>query len=105
MIKPQYELIPPEAIESLAEILTLNLDKHGNRWEREPMKWGDHFGAAMRHLWKWWSPFYSDLDDETGRSHLNHALARIAFLIAYEKRGIGENNKPIDQTHFEALVK
>lgn len=35
-----------------------------------------------------------DLDEETGLSHLWHAVCCIAFLIAFEQRGIGTDDRP-----------
>lgn len=90
--KNRLELIPPEAIWGLGEILTFGATKYSDRnWEKG-MKWSRVFGAAMRHLWKWW--WTKKPDDETGYSHLKHALCCVAFLIAYEERKIGEDDRP-----------
>ena len=59
-------------------------------WEKG-MKWGRVFGALMRHMWAWWRG--QDRDPETGFSHLSHAACCIAFLIAYEHRCIGEDDR------------
>jgi len=97
-LKLRYDLVPPELLEATATVLTHGLEKHGEReWEKGTQTWGSHFGALMRHLWKWWSPIHSDLDEETGKSHLWHAAGRIAMLITYEDRGIGVNDKPDDK--------
>lgn len=45
----------------------------------------------MRHLWTWWRG--DNLDKETGKSHLWHAVCCLAFLITYEERGIGEDDR------------
>lgn len=91
--KLRYDLIPPEAMEELAKVLTFGAKKYADRnWEKG-MDWGRVFGSLMRHLWKWWSPFHPDTDDETGFSHLSHALTNIAFLLTYEKRGVGNDNR------------
>jgi hypothetical protein len=55
------------------------------------MKWGRVYGALMRHLWTWWRG--DNLDKETGKSHLWHAVCCLAFLITYEERGIGEDDR------------
>jgi hypothetical protein len=90
--KNRLELIPPEAIEGLGEVLTFGAKKYADRnWELG-MKWSRVFGATMRHLWSWWAR--KDKDTETGLSHLKHALCCIAFLIAYEERRIGEDDRP-----------
>lgn len=92
--KVRYELLPPELLESVAQVLTFGAHKYADRnWELG-MKWSRPFGAAMRHLWAWINPFVPDTDPETGYSHLAHAGCCIAFLISYEKRGVGEDDRP-----------
>lgn len=89
--KIRLDLIPPELLTSVGEILTFGAIKYSERnWEKG-MKWGRVYGALMRHLWKWWKG--EDLDDETGKSHLWHAGCCIAFLITYEARGVGEDDR------------
>ena len=85
--KPRLELIPPEFIFAVGEIFSFGAKKYGdNNWALG-MKWSRVFGALMRHLWAWWR---GDLHDaETGKSHLWHAAANLAFLIVYESRHIG----------------
>lgn len=99
--KPRYELIPPEAVDALARVLTYGAAKYEARnWEKG-MKWGRVFGAAMRHLWAWWGGAgqtrqnfaFGEIDPETGFSHLWHALCCIAFLVAYEARKIGDDDR------------
>ncbi len=57
------------------------LNEHG-----KGRSWGGEFGAVMRHMWKWWNPYIPNTDDETGLSHLYHAITRLSFLLAYEER-------------------
>lgn len=45
----------------------------------------------MRHMWAWWGG--QDKDPETGFSHLAHAACCIAFLMAYERRGIWTDDR------------
>lgn len=59
-------------------------------WEKG-MAWHRPFGALMRHMWAWWRG-ESD-DPETGYSHLAHAACCIAFLLAYECRAIGTDDR------------
>jgi len=99
--KVRMELLPPELLFAVARVLTFGAVKYADRnWERG-MRWGRVFGACMRHLWAWWggqgpttrSFLFGDLDEETGFSHLWHAACCIAFLIAYEERGTGEDDR------------
>ena len=91
--KIRYELLPPELLHGVADILTSGAIKYDDRnWELG-MKWSRVFGALMRHIWAWWNPLVPDTDEETGRSHLWHAGCCLAFLIAYEARGVGEDDR------------
>lgn len=94
--KIRLELIPPELPLAVGTVLTFGAKKYSDRnWEKG-MKWSRVFGAAMRHLLAWWGGrgptsvnfAFGDLDDETGFSHLWHAACCIAFLIAFEDRGM-----------------
>ena len=92
--KLRMELLPPELSVEVARVLTFGAVKYGDRnWEKG-MKWGRVFGALMRHLWAWWNPLVPDTDAETGFSHLAHAACCLAFLIAYESRAAGEDDRP-----------
>jgi hypothetical protein len=99
--KDRFELLPPEALFGIARVLTFGAKKYADRnWERG-MGWGRVFGALMRHLWMWWggcgpttkSFLFGELDDETGFSHLWHAGCCLTFLIAYEQRGVGTDDR------------
>lgn len=90
--KVRMELLPPEFIEATATILTFGAKKYEARnWEKG-MQWGRVYGALMRHLWAWWKREGKDV--ETGRSHLWHAACCLAFLIAYEQRQVGDDDRP-----------
>lgn len=85
--KPRMDLVPPEAVWALADILTVGANKYTDRNWEQGMDWGRVYAACQRHLWAWWGG--EDTDPETGRSHLAHALACISFLLTYEQRQIG----------------
>lgn len=55
------------------------------------MDWSRLYGAAMRHMLSWWSG--DTVDPESGESHLWHALCCIAFLVTYEQRGKGTDDR------------
>jgi len=89
--KLRYDLIPPELLEEVARVLTYGAVKYSERnWERG-MAWGRPFGALMRHMWAWWKG--ENCDPETGYSHLAHAACCVTFLITYERRGIGKDDR------------
>ena len=90
--KIRMELIPPELMTSVGDILTGGAKKYDDRnWEKG-MKWSRVYGALLRHLNAWWGG--EPQDPETGRSHLWHAACCITFLLTYEIRKIGEDDRP-----------
>lgn len=90
--KPRYDLLPPEGAEAVAAILEFGARKYAARNWEQGMDWSRPFSACMRHLWKWWSG--QKVDPDSGRSHLDHAACNIFFLIAYEARGKGTDDRP-----------
>lgn len=101
--KVRIELIPSEMIFAIATILTFGAKKYDDRnWEKG-MKWSRVFGALMRHMWAWWagrgptndSFLFGSLDDETGYSHLWHAAACLCFLVTYELRSNGTDDRVV----------
>lgn len=90
--KARYDLIPPEIEEAIAQVLTFGAAKYGNRnWELG-MGWGRPYAALRRHLNAWWAG--EDKDPETGMSHLWHVACCAAFLVTYEARGAGTDDRP-----------
>lgn len=82
--KAEYGLIPPNALEELAVVLTIGAQKYGrSNWKQVPEGKRRYFDAAQRHLWAWQRG--ECFDPETGRNHLGHALASIAFLYELDK--------------------
>lgn len=99
--KVRLDLIAPEFIFAVGRVATFGATKYADRnWEKG-MKWGRVFGATMRHLWCWWggqgpttrSFLFGDLDEETGFSHLWHASCCLMFLVTYEERGAGIDDR------------
>ena len=77
---------------AIAKVLAFGADKYSERnWEKG-MVWSRPFSALLRHITAWWGG--EDKDEETGYSHLWHAGCCILFLIAFEIRGIGLDDRP-----------
>lgn len=89
--KIRMDLIPPDVEEALARILTHGAKKYADRnWEKG-MDWSRVYGAARRHLAKFWKG--DDIDPEFGELHIDHALCCVAFLCAYAHRGVGNDDR------------
>lgn len=96
--KPAFELLPPELEEAVATILAFGAKKYAARnWEMG-MDWSRPYAATRRHLNNWWGrrDFGNGAgkDRDSGLSDLWHAACNIAFLIAYEARGAGKDDRP-----------
>ena len=89
--KARYDLLPPEYLDATAMVLGFGANKYGQRNWEQGMSWGRVFAALMRHMWAWWRG--DKADPETGYSHLWHASCCMAFLIAYEARSVGSDDR------------
>lgn len=95
--KARIDLIAPEMVYGVASVLAFGAAKYSERnWEKG-MSWGRCFGAMMRHLWSWWAGERND--PESGWPHLAHAACCLMFLMAYEARQIGTDDRklPVDK--------
>ena len=90
--KLRMDLLPTDALEALARILTDGAEKYGARnWEKG-MAWSRSYAALQRHLLAWWGG--QDNDPESGHPHLWHVLTNAVFLTSYQIREIGEDDRP-----------
>ena len=91
--KPRIDLIPPELIFETAAVLTIGAAKYGADNWRAGADWSRYFSALQRHMWAWQSG--EDCDPETGQSHLAHAACCLSFLMAYQARQIGFDDRQV----------
>lgn len=90
--KPPLHLIAPDFLYAIAEILAFGAKKYAPRnWEKG-MNWSKVYRAAIGHLFDWFMK--KGPDPETGKSHLWHAACCIMFLVCYEIRGVGTDDRP-----------
>ena len=89
--KTRYDLLPPEFLEETAKVLTFGAQKYSAHNWAQGASWSRYFSAMMRHMWAWWKG--EDNDPETGFSHLAHAACCLSFLIAYQLRDLGEDDR------------
>jgi hypothetical protein len=81
--KPDYSLIPPNALDDVAKALTFGAkiyDRHN--WKQVKNAKTRYFAACMRHMWK---RFRGQLKDpESGLDHCAHAIVCIMFILELE---------------------
>lgn len=91
--KPRIDLVAPEFVQQTADVLAFGAAKYSERnWEKG-MSWGRCFGAMMRHMWAWWGGERND--PESGLPHLAHAACCLMFLMAYENRQLGTDDRKL----------
>lgn len=90
--KPPLHLIPPEFLYAIADILDFGARKYAPRNWENGMNWSRVYRAAIGHLFDWW--MQRGPDPETGKSHLWHAACCVMFLVCYELRLTGTDDRP-----------
>jgi hypothetical protein len=90
--KIRWDLVPYDAVNEIAKVLTFGAAKYEARnWEKG-MDWSRAFGALQRHLTRWFHG--QDKDKETQLTHLSNAGCCLFFLLAWELRQVGNDDRP-----------
>ncbi len=89
--KPRLDLLSRTALEELGRVLGHGADKYGDNNWRKGMKWSRLYAASLRHLLA--SMDGETLDPETGLAHTAHVMANMMFLVEYQKRGLGDDDR------------
>lgn len=80
--KPDYSLLPPNALEDVAKVLTYGAKKYDrDNWRKLDNLHNRYFAAAQRHLWALQKG--ETFDEETGIHHGAHAICCMMFLIEF----------------------
>lgn len=95
--KPRTDLIRPEFILALGEVLGYGADKYSepigetpNYLKGEGFQYSRIIGSLERHIQEW--KMGVNIDKESNKHHLAHAAANIMFLLTYEltEKGIDD---------------
>lgn len=91
--KVRMDLIPPEVLTAMAEVLTYGANKYdSHNWQMNGgLEWSRVYSALQRHLNDFWSG--EEVDQESGLSHLAHAMCCIAFLNSYHIKDNGFDDR------------
>lgn len=92
--KLKWDLLPFRPIEGIVKVLTFGAGKYGPWNWIKVENWRDrYFAAAMRHLVAYRTGEQLN-DNESGLSHLSHALCCLVFLAEMELRMGAEDVEP-----------
>lgn len=73
----RFDLIDPQAIFALAEVLYQGSERHGeDNWRKIPIN--DHLNHALAHI-------YAYMAGDEQDDHLGHAFCRMMFAVALER--------------------
>jgi hypothetical protein len=87
--KLRWDLLPIDCVEEVVKILTFGSKKYeANNWQQVENAEDRYFAALMRHLSA--SRQGNLVDEESGLSHLSHAMCNIVFLLWLEKHKNGK---------------
>ena len=85
--KLRMDLIPPEAIEAIADVLTYGLQKYGEyTWQNVPDGKQRYKAALLRHYAEYAKGNTFDL--ESGKPHTAHMMVNAMFLNWLEKHDV-----------------
>ena len=80
--KLRMDLIPPEALEGIAEVLTFGAEKYGeNSWRKVEKE--RYIAALLRHYAAYMHD-HKSVDEESGILHIKHLLCNAVFLMCME---------------------
>lgn len=76
--KVPVQLLPVRPLVEVGQVLAFGAEKYGRENWCGGMEASRLYGAALRHMFAWWSG--QDTDPETGLPHTAHALCCLLFL-------------------------
>ena len=83
--KPDYSLVPPNALEDAVKVLTFGAKKYArDNWKDVDSGKERYFAAMMRHAWAVQKGEVND--PESGLSHWAHVIANAMFLYEIHKQ-------------------
>jgi hypothetical protein len=90
--KPRFDLLPYDALNEIAKVFSYGAIKYEPRnWEKG-MSWSRVFASMQRHLSAWFHG--NNIDSDSNMSHLSHAACCALYLLAFECRREGIDDRP-----------
>ena len=98
-MKCPLELIPPQFVEGIAEVLKYGAQKYApNNWMRG-MSWETVAGGILRHVTAFRRG--EEMDPETGLPHLHHAACGLMFLSWYAHGPQESEHREMDDRRYK----
>lgn len=79
------DLLPPEALEQVANVLTFGAKKYDRGNWSKGIVYSRILSATLRHITKFMAG--EDIDPESGLSHIAHACCNMMFLLHFIRYG------------------
>lgn len=90
--KPPLELLPAGPLAEIARVLEFGAKKYERQaWRTNAGEWSRLVSAALRHIHAFNEG--ETIDQESGRPHLAHAACCLLFLLEYERKAIGIDDR------------
>ena len=89
--KTRMSLLPYTFTKAVSDVMTFGAEKYAAWNWAKGMSWSRVLDAAYRHMGAWQEG--EDVDPESGLSHLAHASCCLAFLIVYQAKEIGADDR------------
>tara|TARA_Y100000748_G_C15309854_1_gene415731 strand:+ start:86 stop:493 length:408 start_codon:yes stop_codon:yes gene_type:complete len=90
--KPKLYLLPPKSIIEIGKVLTYGAEKYdAENWRKVDDLQNRYTSAALRHIFAHIDG--EKLDEETGLSHLAHAMCCLLFKLEDELLGESEEKR------------
>lgn len=101
--KPPMQLLPPNALESVAKVFGYGAKKYAafNYLEGGGLSSDRLIGAALRHINSWNKG--ESLDPESGESHLAHAVCSLTMLLEILHHYPEQDKRSIIKTYDNRL--
>lgn len=91
--KVPFSTVPMGVVGEIGLAMHEGARKYGrHNYRTVPVNASVYFDAALRHLTDWWEG--TDLDPDSGLSHITKALATLAVLRDAEMNGLVNDDRP-----------
>ena len=98
--KPRMYLLPPKATLEVAKVLTFGAEKYDpENWRKLEDLQNRYSSAALRHIFAHLDN--SELDEDSGLSHLAHAICCLLFKLEIELEEKGKKERARESVSFE----